>query len=157
MVTISQISQNTFVRFRLEWEQGTSTISSSIEIKTPSCLKWTIAATLPCGLESTMHSSQRWGFWVFLMTCKLYAVKWYSVVSPWVFWIFLNMSLTSQAVVLGNGIQFSGHPVFIKLWNPQCFTMFNGQEPLATQQTTSALLIPFVKWPTFPWWPPDGF
>ena len=105
-----------------------------------------------CGLERSMSQSQsserrhvpntsEVSFFFFeslaLLTCNIFAMRLQTLI---------NTFLTSWETVSGEGMWYSGLPVFMSIWNPQSFTILKGRLLSDTQRTISALQGYRMRW-----------
>ena len=105
-----------------------------------------------CDLERSMHRLQSSEHhcvpvpkkWVFLyikslalLTCNIFTMC---------LWALMNTFLTSWETISGEGMWYSGLPVFIRLWNPWSFTILKGHLFSDTQQTISAPQAYGMRW-----------
>ena len=84
---------------------------------------------------------QKWVFFFFeslaLLTCNIFVMRLRTLI---------NTFLTSRETVSGEGMWYSGLPVFMSIWNPRSFTILKGRLLSDTQRTISALQGYRMRW-----------
>jgi len=94
---------------------------------------------IPCGSAMSMHPSQSSGHrhvpatrngYLIAFTCRIFAMRLQTCT---------NTSPTLRETIFGEGVWYSGLPVFIRLRKPRSFTILKGRLLSETQRTISAL------------------
>lgn len=127
-------------------------MSRSIETGAPLFSKWMVTATYALWFGEVHASVAKLRaptcsfFYIFnfieakimtLLTCNIFAMRLRTLT---------NTFLTSLETVCGEGMGYSGRPVFMRLRKPRSSTILNGRLLSDTQRTISALRAHGIRW-----------